>query len=131
MLSILAMVGCNIDPDNIESCHQLSKKSDKVIIIFLKRKFRHHVRRVKNFRKNLNVEHLALSRENKSEINRNLCQYYCILWFKSKSYSFFIVGESIKIKAYENNAPQETTRGTDFEYHLPDIDLVPTSTSNY
>lgn len=70
------------------------------------------------------MEHLGLSREKKIYIIRNLCQYYCILWFKSKNYSFHIADESI----YENNAPLVTTRVNDFEYHLPNIDLAPTST---
>ena len=32
VLSVLEKDGCKIDPDNIEDCHQLSKKSDNVII---------------------------------------------------------------------------------------------------
>ena len=28
MLSVLEKVGCKINPDNIEGCHRLSKKSD-------------------------------------------------------------------------------------------------------
>ena len=32
VLSALAKDGCKIDPDNIEDCHQLSKKSNNVII---------------------------------------------------------------------------------------------------
>ena len=32
VLSVLEKVGCKIDPNEIEDCHQLSKKSDNVII---------------------------------------------------------------------------------------------------
>ena len=31
VLPVLEKIGCKIDPDNIENCHQLSKKSDNVI----------------------------------------------------------------------------------------------------
>ena len=47
-----------------------------------------------------------------------------------KIYSFYIAGESIKIKICENSTPLAITRVNDSEYHFPDVDLLLTSTSN-
>ena len=44
--------------------------------------------------------------------------------------SFYMAGESIKIKVHENSTPLATTHVDDFEYHFPDVDLSPTSTSS-
>ena len=137
MLSVLEKVGCKINPDNIEDCHRLSKKSDNVIIKFSRRKDCQHVLRVKKDLRNLNLEDLGFHGENKIYINRSLCQYYQMLWSKSKKlhsmgriHSFYIAGESIKIKVHENSTPLAITHVNDFEYHFPDVDLSPTSTSN-
>ena len=60
-----------------------------------------------------------------------------MLWFKSKKlqsmekiHSFCMAGESIKIKVHENSTQLAITHVNDFEYHFPDVDLSPTSTSN-
>ena len=135
MLSVLERVVCKTDPDNIEDFHQLSKKSDNVIIRFSRRKDCQHVLRVKNDLRNLNLRDLGFHGKNKIYINRSFCQYYRILWSKSKKlhsmgriYSFYITGESIKIKVHENSTPLAITHVNDFEYHFPDVDLSPTST---
>ena len=135
MLSVLERVVCKTDPDNIEDLHQLSKKSDNVIIRFSRRKDCQHVLRVKNDLRNLNLRDLGFHGKNKIYINRSFCQYYRILWSKSKKlhsmgriYSFYITGESIKIKVHENSTPLAITHVNDFEYHFPDVDLSPTST---
>ena len=135
MLSVLERVVCKTDPDNIEDFHQLSKKSDNVIIRFSRRKDCQHVLRVKNNLRNLNLRDLGFHGKNKIYINRSFCQYYRILWSKSKKlhsmgriYSFYITGESIKIKVHENSTPLAITHVNDFEYHFPDVDLSPTST---
>ena len=135
MLSVLERVVCKTDPDNIEDFHQLSKKSDNVIIRFSRRKDCQHVLRVKNDLRNLNLRDLGFHGKNEIYINRSFCQYYRILWSKSKKlhsmgriYSFYITGESIKIKVHENSTPLAITHVNDFEYHFPDVDLSPTST---
>ena len=137
VLSVLEKVSRKIDPDNIDDYHRLSKKSDNVIIKFLRRKDCQHVLRVKKDLRNLNLEDLGFHRENKIYINRSLCQYYRMLWSKSKKlhsmnriHSFYIAGESIKIKVHENSTPLEITHVNDFEYHFQEVDLSPTSTSN-
>ena len=135
VLSVLERAVCKTDPDNIEDFHQLSKKSDNVIIRFSRRKDCQHVLRVKNDLRNLNLRDLGFHGKNKIYINRSFCQYYRILWSKSKKlhsmgriYSFYITGESIKIKVHENSTPLAITHVNDFEYHFPDVDLSPTST---
>ena len=121
VLSVLEKVGCKIDPDNIEGCHRLSKKSDNIIIKFSSRKDCQHVLRVKKDLRNLNLEDLGFHGENKIYINRSLCQYYRMLWSKSKKlhsmgrfHNFYIAGESIKIKVHENNTPLAITHVNGF-----------------
>ena len=135
VLSVLEKVGCKINPDNIEGCHRLSKKSDNIIIRFSRRKDCQHVLRVKKDLQNVNLEVLAFHGENKIYINWSLCQYYQMLWSKSKKlhsmgriHSFYIAGESVKIKVHENSTPLATIHVNDFEYHFTDVDLSPTST---
>ena len=137
MLSVLEKFCCKIDPDNIKDCHWLSKKSDNVIIKFSRRKDSQHVLRVKKDLRNLNLEDLGFHEENEIYINGSLCQYYRMLWFKSKKlhsmgriHSSQIADESINIKVHENSTPLAITHVNDFEYHFPDVDLAPISTSN-
>ena len=133
VLPVLEKIGCKIDPDNIENCHRFSKKINNVIIKFSGRK--DHAFRVKRDLRNLNLADLGFHGENKIYINRRLCQYYRMLWSKSKKlhsmgriHSFYIAGEPIKIKVHENSTPLAITHINDFEYHFPYVDLSPTST---
>ena len=133
MLSVLEKIGCKIEPDSIEDCHRLSKNSDNVIIKFSRRNDCEHVLRVKEDLRNLNLEDLGFHGENKIYKNRGLCQYYRMLWSKSKKlhsmdriHCFYIAGESIKIKVHENSTPLAIKHVNGFEYHFPDVDLSPT-----
>ena len=65
VLPVLEKVGCKIDPDNIEDCHRLSKKTDNVMIKFSKRKDCQHVLRVKWDLRNFNLDDLGFHGENK------------------------------------------------------------------
>ena len=47
-----------------------------------------------------------------------------------KIHSFYIAGESIKIKVHDNSTPLAIPHVNDSEYHFVDVDLSPTSTSN-
>ena len=80
-----------------------------------------YVLRVKRDVRNLNLEDLNFYGENKIYINRSLCQYYWILWSKSKKLqsmgriqSFCIDSESIKIKVLKNSLPLAITHVNDF-----------------
>ena len=138
MLSVLENVGYKIDPDNTEDCSQMSKKSDDVLTKFSREnKDCQHALWVKKDPRNLNRKDLGFHGENKIYISRSLCHCYLMLWSESKKlhsmseiYSFYIAGESIKIKICENSTPLAITRVNDSEYHFPDVDLLPTSTSN-
>ena len=46
-----------------------------------------------------------------------------------QNHSFYITANSIKIKFHENNTPLAITHFNDFEYHFPNADLSPASTS--
>ena len=59
VLSVPEKVDSKIDPDNFEDCHQLSKKSDNVIIKFSRRKDCQHVLRFKKDLRNLKLEDLG------------------------------------------------------------------------
>ena len=60
-----------------------------------------------------------------------------MLWSKSKKlhslskiYSFFISGDTIKIRVNENSSPLSITHVDDFGKHFPDVDQsLPSSTS--
>ena len=69
----------------------------------------------KNLRKS-KMEDIVLPSLNKLFINKNLCPYYKLLWFKSKRQhslgkinSYFILGEAIKIKVSENSVSLSIT----------------------
>ena len=121
LLSVPENVGCKIDPDNIEDFHRLSKKSDNVIIKFSRQKDCQHALQVKNDLRKLNLEDLGFHGKNKIYINWSLCQYYRMLWSRSKKlhgmgiiHSFSVAGKSIKIKVHENCTPLAITHVNDF-----------------
>ena len=136
MLSVLEKIGCKIEPDSIEDCHRLSKNSDNVIIKFSRRNDCEHVLRVKEDLRNLNLEDLGFHGENKIYINRGLCQYYRMLWSKSKK--LHSMEESTVFISLVNLSKSKFMRialmrialaikhVNGFEYHFPDVDLLPT-----
>ena len=63
-------------------------------------------------------------------INRSLCPYCKVLWSKSKKlqnlgkiHSFFLSGDTIKIKINENSPPLSVTHVGNFGNYFPDVDL--------
>ena len=67
-----------------------------------------------------------------SKLFINNCPYYKVLWCKSKKlhslgkiFSFYISGDTIKIKVSENSSPLSITHVDDFGKYFPDIDLSP------
>ena len=54
-------------------------------------------------------------------INKNLCPYYSL----GKINSFFISGDTIKIKVSENSLPLSTIQVDDYGKYFPGIDLSP------
>ena len=76
-------VGCNIDSSNIEACHCITKRNDRVNVKSSKRKDCQQVLSVKKNLKNLKMEDNDFTGDNKVFINHNLCPYYRVLWSKS------------------------------------------------
>ena len=78
------------------------------------------------------MENVHLPGQNKLFINKNLCPYYKVLWSKSKRLhslckinSFFISGDTIKVKDSEISLPLSITHVDAFGKYFPDIDLSP------
>ena len=110
VLNIFGKLGCDISPDRIEACHRVGRTNDTVIVKFSRRKDCQHVWNVKKDLKKLTLEDLELPGNSKLFINRSLCPYYKMLWSKgkklhslSKIHSFFISGDTIKIRVNENS----------------------------
>ena len=125
VLNIFEKLGCSISPDDIESCHRISKKSNTVIVKFSQRKDQKHLQKLKT--EDVDLPGIKLF------INRNLCPYYK-LWSKSKkllnlvkNHVFFISGETVKIKISESSPPFRVTHVEDFGNYFPDVDLSPPS----
>ena len=134
VLNIFGKLGCDISPDRIEACHRVGRTNDTAIVKFSRRKDCQHVWSVKKDLKKLTLEDLELPANSKLFINRSLCPYYKMLWSKSmklhslsKIHSFFISGDTIKIKVNENSSPFSITHVDDFGRHFPDVDLSPPS----
>ena len=134
VLNIFGKLGCDISPDRIEACQRVVRTNDTVIVKFSRRKDCQHVWNVKKDLKKLTLEDLELHGNSKLFINRSLCPYYKMLWSKSKKlhsvskiYSFFISGDTIKIRVNENSLPLSITHVDDFGKHFPDVDLSPPS----
>ena len=103
--------GYDISPIRIEACHRVGRTIDTVIVKFPKRKVFQHVCSVKKDLKKFIMEDLELPGNNKLFINRSLCPYYKMLWFKSKKlhslskiHSFFTSGGTIKIRVIEKSS---------------------------
>ena len=134
VLNIFSKLVCDICPDRIEACHCVARINDTVIVKFSRRKDCQHVWSVKKDLKKLTLEDLELPGNSKLFINRSLCPYYKMLWSKSKKlhslskiHSFFISGDTIKIRINENSSPLSITHVDDFGKHFPDVDLSPPS----
>ena len=134
VLNIFGKRGCDISPDRIEACHRVGRTNDTVIVKFSRRKDCQHVWNVKKDLKKLTLEDLELPGNSKLFINRSLCPYYKMLWSKSKKlhslseiHSFFISGDTIKIRINENSSPLSITHVDDIGKPFPDVDLSPPS----
>ena len=119
VISIFANIGCNISKDGIEACHRLSKKTDRVIIKFSKRKVCQSVLSVKRDLKKLDLNEVDLPENSMVFVNESLCPYYRVLWAKSKRLhtlgkinNFYFSNGAIKIRINENSEPISITHCT-------------------
>ena len=130
VIQVFQKVGCNIDSSNIEACHRITKKNDRVIVKFSRRKDCQRVLSVKKNLQKLKMEDIRLTGDNKVFINHSLCPYYRVLWSKSKvllnmgKISRLMVSNGrVKVKISEISARISITYADDFTKYFPDIDL--------
>ena len=117
-------LGSDITQERIEALHRISNKNSTVIVKFAKRKDCLQAWSVKKDLQKIKVEDINLSGQNKLFINRILCPYCKALWTrKGKNLSFYISGDTVKIKVSENSSPLSITHVDDFGKYFPDINL--------
>ena len=120
VIQVFKRVGCNIDSSNIEACHRIIKRNDRVIVKFSRRKDCQQV---------LSVEDIGLTGDNKVFINHSLCPYYRVLWSKSKVLlnmgkinRLMVSNGTAKVKISKISAPISITHADDFTKYFPDVD---------
>ena len=127
VVEIFNKVRCNIVKENVEACHRIGKKNDRVIIKFSKLKECLQVLSVKKDLKNLDMVDIGLPENCKVFVNQSLCSYYklknYIPW--GKYIIFFISNDTIKIKRSEGSSSLAITHDSDFEKYFRGIDLSP------
>ena len=119
-------IGFEIGDDRIEACHRLTK-SDRTIVKFSWRKDCQHLMRIKKRLKDLNPTNLSFPEGTKICVNDRLCPYYRglwnewkILWNNKKTYSYFTVNDTMRIKQVENSLYKSITHVNDLRVLFPD-----------
>ena len=75
VIQVFEKVCCSIDSSNIEACHRIAKKNDRVIVKFSRRKDYQRVLSVKKNLQKLKMDHIGLTGDNEVFINHSLCPY--------------------------------------------------------
>ena len=125
VVHVFEKVGCNI-----EACHRITERNDRVIVKFSRRKYCRQVLSVKkNFQK-LKMEDIGLTGDNKVFINHSFCPYYRLLWSKSKVLlnmgkinRLMVSNGTVKVKIREISASISITHAGDFTKYFPGVDL--------
>ena len=127
LIQVFEKVGCSIEYSNIEVCHRITKKNDRVIVKFSNRKDWQRVLSVKKNLKKLKMEDIGLTGDNKGFINHSLCPYYCVLWsklkvlFKMRKINRLMISNgTVKVKISEISAPISITHAD----NLQNISLI-------
>ena len=128
VLKIIEKVGCPIEGNNIEACHQISKKNEKIIVKFSRRKDCQNVLNAKKELRKLDMKETGFPEDNPIFVNQSLCTYYRVLWSKAKRLhslkrisSFYVPGGTVKIKTSENSLPLPITYVTSKNIFLMSI----------
>ena len=135
VLKIFEKVGCPIEGNNIEACHRISKKNERIIMKFSRRKDGQNVLNAKRELRKLDMKEIGFPEDNPIFVNQSLCTYYRVLWSKAKRHSlkriksFYVSGGTVKIKISENSLPLTITHVNDFKEHFPDVNLASSSES--
>ena len=129
VIQVFKRVGCNIDSSNIEACHRIIKRNDRVIVKFSRRKDFQQVLSVKKNFPKLKMEDIGLTGANKVFTNHSLCPYYRVLWSKSKVLlnmgkikKLMVSNRTVKVKISKISAPISITHADDFTKYFPDVD---------
>ena len=131
VIQVFEKVGCKIDSSNIEACCDLiTKRNDRVIVMFSRRKDCQQVLSVKKNLQKLKMEDIGLTGDNKVFINHSLCPYYRVLWSKPKVLlnmgkinRLMVSNGTAKVKISKISAPISITHADDFIKYFPDVDL--------
>ena len=130
VIQVFEKVGCNIDSSNIEECHCITKRNDRVIVKFSRQKDCQQVLSVKKNLQKLKMEDIGLTGDNKVFINHSLCPYYRVLWSKSKVLlnmgkinRLMVLSGTVKVKISKISAPISITHADDFTKYFPDNDI--------
>ena len=75
VVEVFNKVGCNIMKENVQTCRQIGKNNDRVIIKFSKRKECLQVLSVKKDLKNLDMVDIGSPENCKVFVNQSLCPY--------------------------------------------------------
>ena len=120
VITIFKKLGCNIPTTRIEACHRIIKKNRSHSQIFAKKGLPASLRCQQRLVK-------TLPGKNKLFINKRLCPYYKVIGAKSKKlhsldkiHSFFISGDTIKIRVNKNSTLLSFTHVDDFGKYFPD-----------
>ena len=130
IIKVFEKVSCNIDSSNIEVCHRITQRNDRVNVRFSRRKDCQRKLSVKKILQKLKMEGIGLAGDNKVFINHSLCPYYRVLWSKTKVLfsmgkinRLMVSNRTVKAKISEIRAPISITHSDGFTKYFPDIDL--------
>ena len=125
-----------IEGNNIEACHRISKKNERIIVKFSRRKDCQNVLNAKKELRKLDMKEIGFPEGNPIFVNQSLCTYYRVLWSKAKRLhslkrisSFYVSGGTVKIKISKNSLPTLITHVNDFKEHFSNVSLAPPSES--
>ena len=127
-IQVFEKVGCNI-----EACHRITKRNDRVIVKSSRRKDYQQVLSVKKNLRKLKMDDIGLTfvwQVLTSSINHSLCPYYRVLLSKlkvllnmGKINRLMVSNGTVKVKINEISVAISITHADDFTKYFPDIDL--------
>ena len=116
-MKIFEKIGCLIEENNIETCHRISKKNERIIVKFSHWKDCQNVLNAKKELIKVDMKEICFLEDNLIFMNKSLWIYYCVLWSKANCLhsskrvnSFYVSGGTVKIKIIENSLLLPITR---------------------
>ena len=121
VLQVFEKFGCNIDSNNIAVCYRITKKNDRVIAKFSKRKDCQQKLSIKKDLQKLKMEDTGLTGDNKVFVSHSLSPYYRVLWSRSKVLlnigkinRLMILNGTVKVRITENSTSISITHTDNF-----------------